>query len=284
MTTSSRTGIVLSMLAALAVSTSSAAAGTVKLSTVAAKAYPVAAANGPANQYDTDNRITLACKGKATALMAGWSGALAPVDVVTSQLVYKSPTLSVSLRRPMTAGTFRAVALCARGPLKAQQKIGPSGDNSSVSCGARQLAIGLPISNGPYWAQPVASKPQGLRGWVNSEGKYGRAAVICVAAGAFAKAQLVRQSATFSAGARTATVAAACTGGRRPISWGFEAGTLDQNIWRSVESSATMTAPFIAASKARGRSGWALTFATPDGAGARSATDIAIHLTCAIPR
>ena len=79
-------------------------------------------------------------------------------------------------------------------------------------------------------------------------------------------------------------MAATCTDGRRPIGWGFEAGTLDGNVWRSVDNSNLfMTAAYVAAAKPQGRSGWALTFATPDGKPAVSSAPVVLHLTCAVP-
>ena len=183
----------------------------------------------------------------------------------------------------MRSASIRAHALCAKGPVGAKAKDGASGA-TSVSCPSGKLAIGAPISFGPYWDHAIASKPDGTRGWTNDEGGYGTAKVVCVSARAFGDVKAVRRAARFKLGSQTATVSATCAGGRRPISWGFEAGLIDQNTWRSSEGSGVMAVPFVATSKPKGGAGWTLTFATPDGAGARTAASVALDLTCATPR
>lgn len=252
----------------------------VELSYVPAKPIKLTGAATPDREYDADGYVWLRCRGRATALMAGWSGARAPIAIIYSHLLEQHRYLGLAVRKPLRNGTIRGRTLCATG-LRVKIKDSPDGAGK-VACARSQLAIGVPIDGGPYVDRPVYSRPNGARGWVSDEG--GRTKAICVPARSFRAVKRVRRAASFKVGRSATTVAARCPGKRRPISWGFEAGTLEDNAWRSVESSTTITSPFIAASQPKGAAGWALTFATPDGAGARGATRLALHLTCAIPR
>lgn len=283
-----RTLLALSLGALLAALVAVPARAAVTLSYVSAPAAKLTGATSADRQYDSDTIVWLRCRAGAVALMAGWSDARAPVAIIYSHLLAQHRYLGIAVRKPFKTAKVRGGALCAKGVRFSTRTSGYSNQPSSavkrVACKRGQLAIGVPIDGGPYWDTAVASKPDGLRGWTSSQTGYAAAKVICVSARSFRSAKLVRKAATFKAGKATTTVAAKCAGGRRPISWGFEAGLLEGNTWRSVESTSTMSVPFIAASQPRGRNGWALTFATPDGEAATSTTTVAVHLTCAIPR
>lgn len=270
------------LLTALAAATAPATAAGVRLSFTPAKPVQLAGANGAATQYVTDQTVWLRCRGGATPLAVGWSGPRAPIAMVYSNQLASSRRLGLAVRRPFSGGALRAQALCASGSaVKATVKEAPSGGRS-VSCGRGQVAIGVPIDGGPYWAGAVSSRPAGTRGWsVEGFGTYGRAKAICVSARAFPAAQVLTRSARFAAGARMAAVSARCPAGKRAIGWGFEAGAMPGNTWSAAGSSLQMAAPFLAASQPSGTSGWKLTFATPDGAPAAAETQIALHLTCA---
>ncbi|MDO8209099.1 hypothetical protein [Conexibacter sp. CPCC 206217] len=258
----------------------SAAAGAVSLSTVAARPVKIAGA-GAATGYTSAESVWVECRGGAMPLMMGWSGTRAAIATIYSNNLLSARTLGVAVRRPLVGGVLRATALCARGPIAARTQESSSG---TVSCNAGQLAIGVPIDGGPYWTRAIASMPVGTRGWRNTEGGYARAKVICVAASAFRAVHVVTKRASLPAGARTATVTAECRGATRPVSWGFEAGLLEGNTWRSPDSDLSISVPFVATAKASGRAGWSLTFATPDGKPAASATPIGLGVTCAAPR
>lgn len=245
-------------------------------------------AQTPDREYDADTIAWLRCRGRAVPLMAGWTGGRAPVSMVYSHVLESSKQMAIGLRKPFKTTTVRGRLLCATG-VRVTTKTSQAVQRAvtvpqRVSCARGQLAIGVPLDGGLFARGPVASKPDGLRGWVNSELGFARAKVVCVPARSFGSAALMRKAATFKPGKATATVTARCSGGRKPISWGYEAGTLDGNVWRSVESAGTMTVPFIAAAYPNGAAGWSLTFATPDGKPATSSTSLALHLTCATPR
>lgn len=232
-------------------------------------------------EYNSDQIVWLECRGKATAVMAGWSATGAPVALIYSHLIMENRQMGLAVRRPMNAGRFQGRTLCLSG-VKVKSSL--TRDAGAVSCAAKQIAIGVPIDSGPYWLEPVSSVPVGARGWVTTgQGKYARSKVVCLPASAFRKVQRIRQTASFPAGKATASVSATCKGGRRPISWGFEAGVLPQNTWESSDSAVAMSVPFISASLPRGKAGWKLTFATPDGATAKTSTPLALHVTCAKP-
>lgn len=233
------------------------------------------------SQYAAGETVWLACPRAAMPLMVGFEGVQAPVRTIYSNNLVSSRTLGIAISRPAITSTFRSTALCATG-VRVQVR---ESSTKSVSCSATQIAIGVPIDGGGYQTAPVSSKPDGLRGWrVVGGGMYARAKAICVPSSAFRSVAVVSKPAPFAAGAETTTVAAQCRGGRRPVSWGYEAGVLEANRWGAAGASAAVSVPFIVASKAQGRSGWALTFATPDGRPAVGTTSIGISVTCAIPR
>lgn len=274
---------VLAVLALLALAVPASAAVRLSYATTSVR---LVGASTPDRQYDSDTSMWLRCPGRAVGLMAGWSGVAAPIATIYSNNLAAYGYLGLAVRKPLRSGTFTGRTLCATG-VRVTTKDSPPAANApqtKVSCGRSQLAIGVAVDGGPYWREAVVSKPDGLRGWVNTERGYARAKVVCVPARAFARPKLVKKTASFKAGAATTTVSATCDGGRRPLGWGYEAGTLPGNVWRSADNSALfMAAAFVAAAKPQGSSGWSLTFATPDGRSATSATPLALHLTCAIP-
>jgi len=275
-----RLAVALALVACAGLAVTTVASAATKLSWKNAK--PVTLRGGGSDTtYIADQIVWLECGGKATAVLSGWTGPKAPVAMVYSHLIKTNRNMGLAVRRPMSGGKLRARTLCLTGArVTTREKEG-----GPVSCAARQIAIGVPI-DGFYWTEPVVSKPVGARGWTTEgQGNYSRSKVICAPSKAFRKVQRIRKATTFAAGKATATVRAACKGGRRPISWGFEVGVMEDNGWRSESSGTTMTVPFISASLPQGKAGWKLTFATPDGAPARSGgTPLAIHVTCAVPR
>ncbi len=276
----SRRSLATLALAACACLGAPAAGAATELSWTNAKPERLTGTAPGGDPYNSDRIVWLKCRGSATAVTTGWSGPKAPIAIIYSHLTQKERTMGLAVRRPVSGGTFRARALCLSGAKVTTRE--QSG--GTVSCSAQQIAIGVPIDFGPYWQEPVASKPVGARGWVTEgQGTYGRSKVICVPAKAVRRVQRVRAAGTFQAGSATATVTGSCKGGRRPIGWGFEAGTLPDNGWKSSVSAVGMTTPFIAASLPKGKASWQLTFATPDGAPARTSTPLAVHLTCAVP-
>ena len=276
-----RLAVALALVVCAGLALSTAATAATKLTWKKAKAERLIGTGPDGHAYAADQIVWLECKGRATAILSAWTGPKAPIAIVYSHLVKSDRMMGLAVRKPMRSGAFRARTLCLGGA----RAVNRERSGGTVSCSRRQLAIGVPIDGGPYWTQPVSSRPVGARGWrIDGEGTYGRSKAICVPAKAFRKVARVRRAATFPAGKATATVRAACKGGRRPISWGFEVGALEDNIWRSPVSDTWMTVPFISASMPKGKAGWRLTFATPDGAPARTSTPLALHLTCAVPR
>lgn len=266
--------------AALAAPATAATAKTPQTTLSWTSAKPVALPGDREYTYASGETVWLECRGKATAVTAGWSGPAAPIALIYSHLIQTNRTLGLAVRRPLTTGRFKARALCVSGA-KATTREAAGG---TVTCAAKQIAIGVPIDGGPYWTEPVASVPVGTRGWVTTgQGSYGRSKVVCLPAKAFRKVKQVKRTATFPTGKATASVTATCKDGRRPIGWGFEAGVLAANEWTSSQSSASISVPFISASLPQGKSGWRLTFATPDGAPAKTSAPLAIHVTCAVP-
>ena len=251
-----------------------------KLTWTKTKAETLLGGQQGGTEYSSDRIVWLKCGGKATAIAAGWSGPKAPVALIYSHLIKTNRLMGLAVRRPMSGGRFQGRTLCLSGA-KATTRENSSG---TVSCAAKQIAIGVPIDSGPYWIEPVASVPVGARGWVTTgQGTYGRSKVVCLPASALRKVKRIKQTASFPAGKATASVSATCTGGRQPIGWGFEVGVLPQNVWKSSQSSTPMSVPFISASLPQGKAGWKLTFATPDGAAAKTSTPLAVHVTCAKP-
>lgn len=269
----------LALIACAGMVAASAAGAATTLTWKQAKAERLAGTGPDGYVYASDRIVWLECGGKATAVMAGWTGPKAPIAMIYSHLVNTNRNMGLAVRRPMAGGRFQGRTLCLKGAkAKAKEVAG-----ASVTCGRKQIALGVPI-DGFYWTEPVASKPVGARGWTTTgQGNYSRSKAICVPAKALRKVQRTRKAASFPVGRATATVKASCKGGRRPVSWGFEASTMEQNGWRSAGSSVAMTVPFISAALPQGKAGWRLTFATPDGAPARATTSLAVHVTCAVP-
>jgi hypothetical protein len=280
MTSKRRLTTALVAAAVALAATAPAANAATKLTWTSTKPVTLTGGQQAGTEYSSERIVWLECRGKATAVAAGWSGPKAPVALIYSHLIKEDRMMGLAVRRPMSSGRFRGRTLCLSGA-RATTRERAAG---TVSCARKQVAIGVPIDSGPYWTEPVASKPVGKRGWVTSgQGKYGRSKVVCLPAKALRKVKLVKRTATFPAGKAVASVSAACKGGRRPIGWGFEAGVMDQNTWTSSVSSVSMSVPFLTASQPRGKAGWRITFATPDGAPAKAGAPLAVHLTCAIP-
>ncbi len=277
-----RSALVLLTLAAVALlagSLAAAAPATVKLSVVKSKPFAVSPGNEEA-RFAADGYEWFECKGSGRALTIGWTDVQAPVALLYAHTWGSDGNLGLAPTRPAKATKMRGVLVCARGAFRGAVKE----SNGTVQCSKRQFALGIPISGGPLLSSPVVSRPSGKRAWLTSgQGRYGTAKAICVAASAFKQVKLVKRRASFKPGAKTATVKASCARGARPISWGFEAGTLPDNEFRRPGNSEGMTVPYVAASLPSGAAGWALTFRTPDSLAAKSSTSLALHLVCAKP-
>jgi len=260
---------------------SGATATTVKLKTV--KGFPTELrAPSTANDiYDVDERITPFCGQKGgTPIAAGWTDAGAPVSSIETVFNSTNPYLAISTRRPMASATIRPLAICAKGKINATVK---SKDSGTVSCG-RKLAIGIPLtSTWPYNEQATEAKPVGKHGWTTNALDSDSTA-ICVAVRAFAKVKTVKGTKSFVVGANSATARATCPGKRRPLGWGFSAPTMDGNAWDSSDTTSRMTVPFVSGAGPAGKRGWKLTFRTPNGQGAAATAQVALHLTCGVPR
>ena len=276
-----RVALTLCLLLCLGLAGATAASAATKLSWKGVKPVTLQGGERSDTTYVSDGIVWLPCRGRATAVMVGFTGARVPVSMVYSHLVASDRQMAVAVRRPMAGGKFRARALCLSGA----RVTTADREGAPVSCAKRRIAIGVPI-DAFYWSEPVVSKPVGARGWTTTgQGASARSKVICVPEKAFRKVKRIKATARFPAGKATATVRATCKGGRRPISWGFEVGTMADNRWSSERSSTSMSTPFVYRSMPRGKAGWRLSFATPDGAPARSGgTPLALHLTCAVPR
>lgn len=256
------------------------ASAAVKLSLVKTKPETLIGADAE-TIYSGAKVIWIECPGNSRTLMAGWTNAGAPVHSVFSHGFADTGMLGIGALRPAKTKKIRAIGLCAKGSFAAVAK---EVSGSKVTCSARQLALGMPIDGGPILDAPVASVPVGKRAWsTTGQGEYARSKAICVAASAFKKVKLVKRTARFALGKPSTALSATCARGTRPIAWGFEAGTLDQNALTKPGYD-PMSVPFVAAATPKGARGWALTFATPDGAGARTSTSLALHVTCAQPR
>lgn len=256
------------------------ASAAVKLSLVKTKPETLIGADAEAI-YSGAEVIWIECPGSSRTLMAGWTNAGAPIHSVFSHGFEGTGMLGIGALRPAKTKKIRAIGLCAKGSFAAVAKevSGPK-----VTCSARQLALGMPIDGGPFLDAPVASVPVGKRAWsTTGQGEYARSKALCVAASAFKQVKLVKRTAKFALGKRSTALRASCARGSQPIAWGFEAGTLDQNALTKPGYD-PMSVPFIAAATPKGARGWSLTFATPDGAAARSSTSLALHITCAQPR
>lgn len=267
--------LIAAVVSLAALAATPALAAKVKLSTV--KGDTVKLLGTKEYAYASDNTVWFACKGKAKAFMVGWSGPNAPVAIIYSHVFNSDGQMALAQRKPMKSGSFKSFARCASGPIAAKAKSA----KGTIKCSKKQVAIGVPIDNGPYYQGAAYSKPVGTRGWTSNDEGHTGAKVICASKKAFKRANLVKATTTFKPGARTATVSATCKGGQVPISWGFEAGAMEGNAWAS--DTASIKAPLISKSRPKGRSGWSLTYFTPDGRGAVERTPVGIHLTCAKP-
>jgi hypothetical protein len=231
--------------------------------------------------YDVGEDSSVSCKGGGVPLAVGWSGVATIVDRATYYLDGDNPYARLELRRPMTAGSFRPLAICAKGKGLGAKVKTSSGER--VSCG-NKLPIGVPMdSTWPYSEQPIVAAPDGLKAWHYVQPPQGRATAICVNAGAFSQVKVVKKTAAFAVGAKTASVSATCAGQRRPVGWGYEAPTMDQNVWDSLDTTSKRSVPFISASTPSGAKGWKLTFTTPDQLPEKTAATVGLNVTCAVP-
>jgi hypothetical protein len=262
-----------------------ASAAKVKLVTEKAPSTKIGTVD-PKYGYASGETVWAKCKGSGTPLMLGWSGVRAPVAIMYANNLEKSKILGFAMRRTLGRGaTVKTRVLCARGKVKAKVKYSTSG---KVNCGKGRVAIGVPINGGPYWVTRVTSVPVGTRGWRSKEGdsKYTQTVAICVASSAFRSVKVVSKRARFKVGSDTTRVTATCRKGTQPISWGYEADVIDGNRWQTPNPglAAAMAVPFVSSAMAKGRTGWSLTFATPDAKPARSAAALELVITCAKPR
>jgi hypothetical protein len=276
--------LALALVGALAATMTTPASAAVKLSVVKSKPFTVSAGEGD-YRFAFEEYEWVECHGSDRALTIGWTDAHAPMALIYSHTWNDDGNLGFGTTRPAKATRVRGVVVCAKGKFKADAKINLRAD--TVKCSKRQLALGIPIDGGPMLSSPVASRPAGKHAWLTTgEGADASAKAICVAASAFKRVKLVKRKAQFKPGSAKAVVKASCARGTRPISWGYEAGTLPSNELlrpEDIDEVEGMTAPYVAASLPSGARGWALTFRTPDGARARSGTSLALSLVCAKP-
>ena len=274
--------LALAAAGALAATLATAAPAAVKLSVVKSKPFTVSAGDGD-YRFAFENYRWVECHGSDRALTIGWTDARAPMALIYSHTWNSDGNLGFGTTRPAKTTRVRGVVVCAKGGFKAKAKI----KAGTLKCSKRQLALGIPIDGGPLLSSSVASRPVGKHAWLTTgQGTGASSKAICVAASAFKRVNLVKRKARFKPGSAKAVVKATCARGTRPISWGYEAGTLPSNEFRlpeDIDGTNVMTSPYVAASLPKGARGWALTFRTPDGAGARSGTSLAIHLVCAKP-
>ena len=264
---------------ALACAFASAAPAAVKLSVVKSKPFAISAGNEEA-RFTGDGYEWIECRGSDRALTIGWTDVKAPMALLYANTWNSDGNLGLGPTRPAKSAKMRGVVVCAKGAFQGtvKEKAG------TVKCSRRQLALGIPVVGGPLLSSPVVSRPSGKSAWTTTgQGSYGDATAICVAASAFKQVKLVKRKASFRSGSATAVVKASCARGTRPISWGYEAGTLPDNEFRRPGGSEGMTVPYVASSLPSGSAGWALTFRTPDGAGALGSTSLTLHLVCAKP-
>lgn len=230
----------------------------------------------------TTAKATVFCRSNAVVLAAGWRGAGGFVGSARVQLMREVSLLSLDVRQSMVTGALRPLAVCARGPVRAQVKRSTSG---TVRCGAGRIALGVAAPPGtPFQNAAAFSKPSGRAAWTSNLGDQGAVEAVCVAASAFRSVTTVRKAATFATGAQTATVAATCPAGRRAIGWGYEAAVMEQNIYRQRGITNTRDTAFASRSEPRGARGWRVEFRTPDGQGAKTPAAVTAYVTCAIPR
>ncbi len=236
------------------------------------------------NRFAYTDRVYLNCRGNSTPLMVGWSSPSGTVGAVSPYTYGAKSSLQVMMVAPAHKGKFKASVACLNRNLYTKTKKGSTspGEVSRVSCSKRQVAIGMPVNNAPYYTENVFSRPVGSRGWEANDGYYSSASVFCVAKKSMRAIKTVKSSVPFKAGTATTKVSARCKGGRVPISWGFESDHMPKN--EQLGASLMVSAPLISQSKRQGRTGWSLTFFTPDGKPAVEQGRVAIHLTCAKPR
>lgn len=274
-----RPALIAIPLALLALAVPSVAgAANITLSTKSNFAVRMPAPSSTVDVYDVGEDATGFCKGGGFPIAAGWTG----TTTIVSAIAYRTgdnPYFSLDLRRPMTAGTFAATSLCAKGKgLGATVK---TGSGQTVSCG-KKLAIGIPIATSwPYEESPVVAEPNGPKAWKYVQTR-GTPSAVCVNASAFSKVKVVKKKASFAIGSNVAAFSTTCPGGRRAIGWGYTAGVMEQNVWKSADTTSKVAVPFVSASVPNG-TGWRITFSTPDQQPAKTAGAVSLNVTCAVP-
>lgn len=244
---------------------------------------------GSQDTYHTADGTSMECARNGVPLAAGWSDIKAPMGSVYFNGTPNIRWAGLQVRAGRENVKYRMRAVCATGVGKVVARSAPSAGRDSVasrvSCPSGRLALGWPIVSGPYWRQAVSSIPVGRRGWLNTEGGYARAEVLCVRASAFKNVRTVTRNATFAAGTSTADIKADCRRGTRPISWGYEAALMEANGWVSPDNrELTLRVPFVSAALPSGSRGWSLRFRTPDGQPAVAPAKVGIAVVCATPR
>lgn len=226
----------------------------------------------------TTNDPTAFCPNGAVPLTVGWKGAglfVARIDVNLRIRGY----FDLDGRDTWIAASTRGVARCARGPVKVSIK--KRSGAGTVSCGAR-LALGVPFtSSGPFQDGAGSSAPVGIRRWRSTMAESDTQA-LCVTRSAFRSVKIVKRSATFAAGALTATVTTACPRKHTAISWGVDLPAMEGNAYSPSGITNRRTAPWVSTSAPRG-SGWTVTFRTADALPAAAAATLTTHVTCAVP-
>lgn len=274
------------LLAALLIAAPAAGAAGVRVTVSKGFAVSMTAAPKAVDQYDVNpgDDPSAFCRG-GTPLTVGWTGARAPISGTTVYPARGTGAAYVKLdpRRPKTAGSLRAIAVCGSGAkVKATTRISLSG--TTVGCGAK-LTLGLAATESwPYIDTPITVGPSGANGWSAAAGPRPRPTAICVGRSAFTRVSDVRARGAFATGSATATVTASCPRGRRALAWGYEAAPIPGNTWRSAESRNVRSVPFVGdAVPTAGAKGFRVTFRTADDAGATAASPVTVHVRCGTP-
>src|SRR5690606_23726900 len=105
---------------------------------------------------------------------------------------------------------FKATLSCLNRKLFTKSKRGKSAGQgvSRVTCSKRQVAIGMPVANAPYYTKNVFSRPIGSRGWETNEGIYATAKVLCVAKRSMRAVKTISRRAPFKQGATNTKISA----------------------------------------------------------------------------
>jgi hypothetical protein len=233
---------------------------------------------------DTTETMTAVCRRGESAIGAGWSGAGTFVGGAYARPGEKDTRGYVSLdpRETAIAGRTRALAICADTSVGATSR---TSKGTTVNCGAGRLALGVVAPNGtPDESGPAEARATSESTWTSTLGDGQGAIAVCVKASAFKRVTTVTKTGAFAAGSPTATVTAACTGGRRPIGWGVGLPAMPGNTYKASGTLNKRVAPFPSTSAPSGASGWKTVFRTADFKPAAAAATVTLQLTCAVPR